>query len=237
MTIKKMLLNRIIFGVIPIFILFGSYIYYIDLNFSNFSKRIDLIPVLFLLALFILTIDIIKVWKKLKKRNELFISPEFEDAPEFVDANRRFSFLDKTISVNNDSIDIRFKDELVLYLNKEKKLLELKNILGKKIIYFNDIDYLFLEYNQYQMYAPQVWLGFSTNNDKTIFKNSIIAKMKGGKELKIFDAKLHESDSEATEEYRITGDYKAKSYLSNGNQIIRLFSNYTNKKYFIIANN
>lgn len=235
MTLKKILLNRIIFGLIPIIVLFGLFIYFNDLGLTNFFEKAGMIGVFFLLAIFILAFDFTKNWKKLKNRNKVLESPKLQEAPDSADINGRISFLNKALSIKDNIIDITSNNELILHLNKEKQQVELRKLWGKKILKFNDIEYIFLEYNEYNMYAPRLWFGLSEAYDRTIWKNCVMLKMKEGTEVKLFEAKIHETNNEASEEYRITGDYRTKSYLSNGEKIIRLFSSYMNKRYLIIG--
>lgn len=232
--IKKILINRIIFGLIPLIVLFGLYIYTINLGISDFSKKSGVIGLFFLLAIIILAMDFAKNLKKLKKRNKALVSPKLEKVAEIADLNGRMNFLNKSLNINENIIDISYENSLILHLNREKEQIELRKPWSKKNIKFNDIDYIFLEYNEYIMYAPRLWFGLSDGYDKTVWKNCVMLKMKAGTEVKLLEAKLHETNTEASEELRITGGYESKSYLSNGEKIIRLFSSYMNKKYLII---
>ena len=192
--------------------------------------------VILLLALFILVVDLVNNWKRLKIRNRKLLSPELKEVPDEAVFSKRFNFLDKTVTVDDNIFDLKSNNSLVLHLNKTKEFMEIHKEFKNKKVGFNDVDYIFLEYDQYQSYMPRFWIGITPGQDKTIYKNSVCAKLINGKEIKLFEANLKDSDMEVNEEYFLKGEYKERTYLYHGEKLIRLLSFYTNKKYLIIDN-
>ena len=60
--------------------------------------------------------------------------------------------------------------------------------------------------------------------------------LKNGNSITLFEVKLEETNYEKIVDEQISGKYEQKSYLDNGEKIIRLFSKYMDKKYLIINN-
>lgn len=98
-----------------------------------FPDKPYLILVILLLALFILVVDLGNNWKKLKSRNRKLLSPEFKEVPDEVEFSKRFNFLDKTVTVDDNSLDLKSNNSLVLHLNKKKEFMEIhKEFKNKK---------------------------------------------------------------------------------------------------------
>ena len=236
MNIKRKLRHRIIFGLLPIFIFLGIYFYFNESILSMFPDKPYLILVILLLALFILLVDIGNHWKRLKSRNRKLLSPELKEVPDEIEFPTRFNFLDKTVTVDDNILDLKSNNSLVLHLNKKKEFMEIHKEFKNKRVGFNDVEYIFLEYDQYQSYMPRFWIGITPGQDKTIYKNSVCAKLKNGKEIRLLEANLKDSDMEVNEEYFLKGEYKERTYLYHGEKLVRLISLYTNKKYLVIDN-
>ncbi len=236
MIAKKRFLYRLLFGVIPVLVVLICYLYYFKDDKSNLLEKIDLITVILILFLYILIIDLFKNLKSIKRKENLLIGPKLEDVPEKIEKITRINFLNRTININEKSIDLKSHDSLILHLNKEKKIVEVRNELRTKFLSFDDVEYIFLEYDQFQSYVPRIWIGITTGKDKTVYTNTFFAKMKDGKEVKMFDAKLKDYDLEVSEEHFLTGTYEERTYLSHGEKLIQLFSKYMDKKYFILDN-
>lgn len=236
MIAKRRFLYRILFGIIPILVILIFYLYYFKNDKPNLLEKIDLITVILILFLYILIIDLFKNLKSIKRRENLLIEPKLEDVPEKIEKISRINFLNRTVNINEKSIDLKSHDSLILHLNKEKKIVEIRNELRTKFLSFDDVEYIFLEYDQFQSYVPRIWIGITTGKDKTVYTNTFFAKMKDGKEVKMFDAKLKDYDLEVSEEHFLTGTYEERTYLSHGEKLIQLFSKYMDKKYFILDN-
>lgn len=201
-----------------------------------FLDKPYLILVILLLALFILVVDIGKNWKRFKSRNRKLISPELNEVPDKVEFSKQFNFFDKSVTVDDNILDLKLNNSLVLHLNKKKEFMEIHKEFKNKRLVFNDVEYIFLEYDQYQSYMPRFWIGITPGQDKTIYKNSVCAKLKNGKEIRLCEANLKDSDMEVNEEYFLNGEYKERTYLYHGEKLVRLFSFYMNKKYLVIDN-
>ena len=180
--------------------------------------------------------DLVKHIKKVIERKKNLQNTKLEDLPTEINYPRKLNFLDKRISINEKSIDVFFKNDLILHLSKENKLINIKTQFGKKKLNFNDIQFLFLEYNQYEKDTLKDHFFSGSNYDKNVWYNSIMAMNKSGKQIKLFEAKLEETNYEQIEDSRISGKHEEKSYLENGRMIIRLFSHFTMKKYMILNN-
>lgn len=236
MTIRRILRNKLVFGLFPILIMIGLYFYFNDLIYSMVPEKSNLILVLLLLALLILFLDIIKDWKRLKIRNSKLQSSLLEKVPNQVEFSKRFNFLDKTIIVDDNGLGVKSNNSLILHLNQKSKIIDIINDFKNKSVKFDDVEFIFLEYDQYQSYMPRIWIGVSTGHDKTVYKNSLIAKLKNGKEIRLFVANLKDSDKGVNEEYFLKGEYNERTYLNHGEKLIRLFSYYAKKEYLVIDN-
>ncbi|MEM6541262.1 MAG: hypothetical protein AAF634_08860, partial [Bacteroidota bacterium] len=98
------------------------------------------------------------------------------------------------------------------------------------------IEFVFLEYNQYEKDTVLDVFSNDSSYDKNVWINSIMVMLKNGNQIKLFEAKLEETNIQRLVDYQISGKYDEKSYLQNGEKIIRLISHYTNTKYLIINN-
>ncbi|MBC7000862.1 hypothetical protein [Cytophaga sp. FL35] len=179
-----------------------------------------------------------KDMKTLRKRKKFLKNPELHDIPKFIISSKKMNFLDKRLSVNPGSIDVSSNNKIVLHLNNEKGYLEVKKSLRRKIVNFSEIKFILLEYEQYEeLFTLKELLGGTVAYNKEIWTIRIIAVLKNDRELNLLNAKFHESQLEKWEEQRITGGYQEKSFLGHGKAIIRLLSNFMDKKYLIIDYN
>ncbi|MBG47660.1 MAG: hypothetical protein CML05_05150 [Pseudozobellia sp.] len=180
--------------------------------------------------------DLIKHIKKVIERKKILQKARLEDVPTDLDYPRKLNFLDKRISINEKSIDVFFKNNVILHLSKDKKLMDIKTSFGRKNLNFNDIQFLFLEYNQYEKDTLIDQFSSGSTYDKNVWYNSIMAMLTNGKQTKLFEAKLEETNYELMEDSRISGKDEERSYLENGKMLIRLFSHFTMKKYMVLNN-
>ncbi|KQC31497.1 hypothetical protein [Flagellimonas eckloniae] len=180
--------------------------------------------------------DLVKLINKAMERKKKLRQAQLKDIPTQIDLPNKLNFLNKRISINEKSIDVFSKNKVILHLSKVKKQIELRKSMGNKILKFNDIHFVFLEYNQYEKDTLIDSFSSGSSYDKNVWNNSIMAMLKNGQQVKLFEAKLEETNYEQLVDYQISGKYEEKSYLENGKKIVRLFSHYTNKKYLIVNN-
>jgi hypothetical protein len=236
MNIYGILFNRIFFRVLPITGLIIFSIIYNEITLNNFLEKFKFWDWAGLILLVVFLYDLVLHLKKAHKRNRSLRQNKLEKVPTEIELPKKLNFLDKRISINENSIDIYLKNELIVHLSKSKKQIEIRKFLGKKILDFNEIQYLFLEYNQYEKDTLKDILSDNSDYDKNVWKNSLMAMLKNGKTINLFNAKLEETNYEQLVEEQISGKYMEKSYLENGKKIVRLFSHYTEKKYLTIDN-
>lgn len=236
MNIRRVIINRILFRFVPIIGLLIAIVYFKGITLGNILHKISIWDILLLAALGYFSYDLIRHFKKRAERNKTLKNAKLYDNPTEIKIPRRLNFLDKRISFNERSIDITFKNNVILYLNKDKKKLELKKTFGKKNLSFNDIQFIFLEYNQYEKDTLIDHFSPGSSFDKNIWNNAIRAQLKNGKQITLFEAQLEETNNEALVNYQISGKHEEKSYLENGINLIRLFSFFMEKKYLIIDN-
>lgn len=236
MNIYRIIINRILFRFLPIVVLYIFIIYYKEITFDNIVEKLDFLDWI-LIGLFVLfCYDFVKLIRKAIERKKSLRQAQLNDIPTNVDLPRKLTFLDKRISINEKSIDVFSKNKVLLHLSRVKKQIEIRNAIGKKILNFSDIQFLFLEYNQYEKDTLLDSFSSGSSYDKNVWINSIMAMRKNGSQIKLFEAKLEETNYEQLVEYQISGTYHEKSYLENGKKIIRLISHYTNKKYLVVNN-
>ncbi|MDC6367691.1 MULTISPECIES: hypothetical protein [Flavobacteriaceae] len=180
--------------------------------------------------------DLVKLINKAMERKKKLRQAQLKDIPTQIDLPNKLNFLNKRISINEKSIDVFSKNKVILHLSKVKNQIELRKSMGNKILKFNDIHFLFLEYNQYEKDTLIDSFSSGSSYDKNVWNNSIMAMLKNGQQVKLFEAKLEETNYEQLVDYQISGKYEEKSYLENGKKIVCLFSHYTNKKYLIVNN-
>lgn len=211
-------------------------VYYLEITFDNVLEKINLLGWLLIGVFFYFCYDLIRHINKVIERKKVLQNAGLEEVPTDMDFPRKLNFLDKRISINDKSFDISFKNNLILHLSKDKKQIEIKTLFGKKYLSFNDIRFLFLEYNQYE--KDTIIELFSSDGlyDKNIWNNSVMAMLNNGKQIKLFEAKLEETNAERLVDYQISGKYEEKSYLVNGKRVIQLFSQFTDKKYLVLNN-
>lgn len=235
MKYKKLLYTRILFLFIPIIGFLIFYTEYRELNFSNFLERLDLPLIVLTIALGILILDYLKIISILRKRKNVLNNPELRDIPKFPIDSKKMNFLDKRLSINPKSIDLSSNGTLTLHLNRENKHLEIKGFWVRKVVKFIDVKFILLEYDSYEKTNPiKQILGGTTAYNKQVWVNRMTVILMDGKELKLFEAKIHEYIHEAWEESQITETYHEKSFLKNGKYLIRLLSNFMDKKYFVM---
>jgi hypothetical protein len=178
--------------------------------------------------------DLVKLINKAMERKKLLHQAQLEDIPTHIDLPNKLNFLNKKISINEKSIDVYSKNKVILHLSKVRKQIEIRKSIGNKILKFSDIHFVFLEYNQYEKDTLIDSFFSGSSYDKNVWNNSIMAMLKNGQQIKLFEAKLEETNYEQMVDYQISGKYEEKSYLENGKKIARLFSHYADKKYLIV---
>lgn len=236
MNITRVIINRLLFRFVPIVGLFIFMGYNNEITLENFFRKFGLLEWL-LVGLFIyFCYDLIKHIQKVIERKKILKNARLENVPTVIDYPRKLNFLDKRISINEKSIDVFFKNNLILHLSKDKKFIDIKTPFGRKNLDFNDIQFLFLEYNQYEKDTLLDQFSSGSTFDKNVWYNSIMAMLKNGKQTKLFEAKLEETNHEQMEDSRISGKKIERAYLENGKMLIRLFSHFTMKKYIILNN-
>ncbi len=236
MNIYGIIFNRIFFRVLPIAGLIIFSIIYNEITLNNILEKFKFWDWAGLILLVVFLYDLALHLKKAHKRNKSLQQNKLEKIPKEIELPKKLNFLDKRISINENSIDIYLKNEVIVHLSKSKKQIEIRKFIGKKILNFNDIQYLFLEYNQYEKDTLKDILSDNSHYDKNVWKNSLMAMLKNGKTVNLFNAKLEETNYEQLVDYQISGKSEEKSYLRNGTNIVRLFSYYMNKEYLIINN-
>jgi hypothetical protein len=235
MKYKKLLYTRILFLFIPVIGFLIFYTEYRELSFSNFLERLDLPLIVLIITLGILTLDYSKIIIAYRKRKNALNNPDLWDTPKFPIDSKKMNFLDKRLSINPKTIDLSSQGTVRLHLNREDKYLEIKDFWGRKVVKFIDVKFILLEYNNYEkIYPIKRIFGGTIAYDKQVWVNRITVILLDGKELNLFEAKLHEYIHEAWEESQITRAYHEKSFLKNGKYLIRLLSNFMDKKYFVI---
>ena len=236
MNITRIILNRLLFRILPLFALLVLAVYYQKITFDNLFEKLGFLY-WFLLAGFVyFCYDLIKHFRKAILRNRVLKQAQLENIPADIDLPKRLNFLDKRLSLNDTSIDVFFKNNVILHLSKSKKQIEIRKFLGKKILSFHEIKYIFLEYNQYEKDTFKDLFVDYSYYDKNVWNNSIRAMLKNGNSITLFEVKLEETNYEKIVDEQISGKYEQKSYLDHGEKIIRLFSKYMDKKYLIINN-
>ena len=236
MKIYGIIYNRILFRVLPITGLIVFSIIYNQITLNNFLEKFQFWDWAGLILLIVFLYDLALHIKKTLKRNISLKRSKLEKVPIEIELPKKLNFLDKRISINETSIDIFLKNEVILHLSKSKKQIEIRKFLGKKILNFSDIQYLFLEYNQYEKDTLRDIFSEDSLYDKNVWKNSLMAMLKNGETINLFNAKLEETNYEQFVDYQISGESEEKSYLRNGINIVLLFSYYMDKEYLIINN-
>lgn len=236
MNITRVIINRLLFRFLPLIGLFVFMGYYKEITFDNILEKIELLEWLLIGVFVYFCYDLIKHINKVIERKKTLQNARLKDVPTEIELPRKLNFLDKRVSINDKSIDVSFKNDLVLHLSKDKKQIEIKTTFGKKILNFNEIQFIFLEYNQYEKDTLVDQFSSGSSYDKNVWYNSIMAMLKSGKQIKLFEAKLEETNYEQMVDAQISGKYEEKSYLSNGKRVIRLFSHFTMKKYLVLNN-
>lgn len=236
MNINRVIFNRLLFRFLPILGILISICYFKEITLDNFLEKFGLLEWLLVTAFVYFSFDITKHLKKILERKINLQNQKLEDVPTNLDFPRKLNFLDKRLSINEQSIDVYLNTNLILNLSKNKKEIYLNRLFGHKKLKFNDIEFLFLEYNQYIKDTLKDQFFDYSYYDKNVWYNSIMAMQKNGQQVKLFEAKLEVTNYEQNEDSRISGKDEEKSYLENGQFIIRLFSHFTMKKYMILNN-
>ncbi len=206
------------------------------MTLENFPERLGLIDIVVFGGFIFYCYDLAKHIRKSSGRKEALNKAQLLEIPTGLDLPRKMNFLDKGITINESTIDVVNKNKIILHLSKTKKEIEIRKTFGKKVWSFNDIQFLFLEYNQYEKDTLLDSLSSGSSFDKNVWRNTVMAMLKKGKRIKLFDATLEETNYEQMVDYQTTGKYEEKSYLDNGKRIIRLFSYYMDKRYLILDN-
>lgn len=180
--------------------------------------------------------DLIKHFNKAILRKKILQQAKLQGIPDDIALPRKLNFLDKRLSTNETSIDVSLNNDVIFHLSKAKKQIEVKKYFGKKTLGFHEIKFIFIEYNQYDKDTLIGFFSSSPTYDKNVWSISIMAMLKNGRQTKLFDTKLEKTNYVQMIDYQITDKHEEKSYLENGEKIIRLFSLYIDKKYLIINN-
>lgn len=236
MNIYRIIINRILFRFFPIAGLYGFIIYHQEVTFDNVLEKFDVLDGIVIVLLVFFFYDLVKLIRKAMERKKSLRQAQLNDVPTHVDLPNKLNFLDKRMSINENSIDVSSKNKVILHLSKAKKQIEIRNAIGKKILNFSDIQFVFLEYNQYEKDTLLDAFSHDSSYDKNVWVNSIMAMPMSGNPIQLFEAKLEETNYQQLVEYQISGKYEEKSYLGNGTKIVRLISYYTNKKYLVVNN-
>ena len=236
MNVTRIILNRLLFRILPLVALLIFTVYYEKITFDNLFEKLGFLHLVLLAGLVYFCYDLIKHFRKAILRNRILKQAQLEDIPADMDLPKRLNFLDKRLSISDMSIDVFLKNNVILHLSKSKKQIEIRNFFGKKILSFHEIKYIFLEYNQYEKDTFKDIFVDNSYYDKNVWNNSIRAMLKNGNPITLFEVKLEETNYEKIVDEQISGKYEQKSYLDNGGKIILLFSKYMGKKYLIINN-
>lgn len=236
MNINRVIFNRLLFRFIPILGLLIMFCYFKEITLDNLLEKFGLLEWFLVAGLIYFSYDITKHLKKVMEKRKSLQSQKLQEVPASLDFPRKLNFLDKRLSINEQSIDVYSNTNLILNLSKNKKEIYLNRLFGHKKLKFNDIEFLFLEYNHYIKDTLKDQFFDYSYYDMNVWNNSIMAMQKNGKQVKLFEAKLEVTNYEQNEDSRISGKDEEKSYLENGQFIIRLFSHFINKKYMILNN-
>lgn len=224
------------FRFLPTTGLFIFIIYYKEITFDNILEKLDFLEWMMIGLFVFFCIDFVKLIRKAIERKKTLRQAELKAVPTHIDVPHKLNFLDKRISINEKSIDVSSNNKVILHISKTKKQIEIRKVFGKKFLGFSAIEFVFLEYNQYEKDTVLDVFSNDSSYDKNVWINSIMVMLKNGNQIKLFEAKLEETNIQRLVDYQISGKYDEKSYLQNGEKIIRLISHYTNTKYLIINN-
>lgn len=236
MNITRIIINRLLFRFLPLIALFAFSVHFVEITFDTIFKKLSLTYWVLIAAFVYYCYDLIKHVQKAVLRKKLLQQAQLEDIPANVDLPSKLNFLDKRLSINEMSIDVSFKNNVILHLSKAKKQIEIKKAFGKKILSFHEIKFIFLEYNQYEKDTLIDQFASGSSFDKNVWNNSVRAMLKNGDPITLFEVILEETNNKQMVDAQISGKHEEKSYLDNGKKIVRLFSHYTDKKYLIVNN-
>ena len=230
MSLYRILLNRLIILISYSGLVF--YIFYIEgLTVYSFFEDLQLYHLLFLAATAFVIFDISKIVSKIKMRNRIFQLAELNEVPNTDPLNRtRMSFMYRYLRIRDRSMEVKKKDRRILTIDGDKKRIVLYRPIGKRIIKFDAIEYLFLEYNHYELDN----LLYQSNLDTMVWKNTFKLKLKNGKHVRLFQGKFVEKEYITEMEYQNRGNDEINDYSESGKRVIRLLSYLTNKKYMIL---
>jgi hypothetical protein len=235
MNIYSVILNRVLFRILPSIGLFLLAFYFELFTSNNLVEEFNVIHGLLIGLFLFYCFDLWKHIIKAQERIQKLKLGHLEQIPKDIELPRRINFLDKRVSIDSKSIDIYHNNNMILHVNTTKTIVEIRNLFSKKYLPFKQIDFLVLEYNEYEKDTIKDIFTRSSYYDKNVWVNSVSAKLKNGNLVALFDATLEETNMEQFHENQITGEFKPKSYIHSGEKMIQLLSYYFQKKYLIIS--
>ncbi|MCM5663375.1 hypothetical protein [Galbibacter mesophilus] len=232
----NVIINRILFWIAPFIIILFLIIYLNDVTLKNFYTEIGFLGWLSAFTLIITCYDLIRRLKKLQIRKVILENPDLKEIPLGLNKPKRLNFMDSRVSINDNSIDVFFNNSVVFHANKKNEEIEVKKFFGRKIISFNDIDFLFIDYNKFRKDTLIDALFSNGSLDKKVWSNTVSAILKSGEKVKLFAAQLEITNHDELFDEITSGKTTTNDYLKNGEALIQLFSQFMNKKYLIIDN-
>jgi hypothetical protein len=239
--LNKIIINRILFSVIPFLTIFFFFVF---ARIQSISKPLQpyeyfVIFVLIILGIF-LYIELKYILQMSKKSRELLENIPaniIKYKPNQETQRGRIWFFNTQIHLNENNLDIFKSNILKLSFSNKTNILTIFKSFGKRKLNIEDIKFLLVEYNDFYLYTLK---GFMTRGelDKNRWHYKISVVLDNGKFDTLLDANIDETFFEINTAL-VYNDFETKAPIENnyfeiGNKIAMIIASSLRKDFLII---
>jgi hypothetical protein len=238
--IRKILINRILFVILPVLIFITIYFLH-KTELDEFKLEfLDMFIFLIIIGIYF-SISSIKKALKLKDFRDKIIFEGRTKYPKImkIDFPFRTRFVEFGIDIGSKEIEVFKGKRKYLTVNKSSEILRFHSFLFKRKIEINDVKFLLLEYHHFYEYTFKGWMSRG-QFDNWKWSNTISIVLNSGKIVELISGSLEESVyksdlRELTENpYGHLPKQKVKNYSGIGEKTVNLLSSELDLKYLII---
>lgn len=238
--IRKILVNRILFVIVPVFVFTIIYFRY-KLGLDGF--KIDLLDIFIFLIIIGIHWSVSSIKKVLKLRsirnNKMVEGMTKISNVSKINYPYRASFVEYDVIITHQELEIYRGKKIHFTVNKSKRVLKFNSLFFKRNIFLDDIKFLLLEYHLFHEYTFRGWMSRG-QFDNLKYQNTISIVLNSGQIVEVFSGSLEESVYESnltklTENpYGELPEEQTKNYLGIGERAVNLLCQELNLKYLII---
>lgn len=238
--IREILLNRILFVIVPVVFFMTIYVRY-KLGLDGFRIEFLDIFILFTIIGSYWSVSSIKRVLKLRAIRNRKIVEGLTITPNLSKINYpcRTSFFEYDIITTSKDFEIYREKKTYVEVNKSKKSIKINLFLCKRTFLMNDIKFLLLEYHRFHEYTFKGWISRG-QLDNFKYQNAISIVLHSGRIVELISGSLEESVYKNDLRELTNNPYghlpkdQAKNYLGIGERTVSLLCNELKLGYVVI---